>query len=309
MEKRSKDYVVVVGGVNMDIVGKSTAALIPQDSNPGTVRMSLGGVGKNIAHNLALLGEDVKMLTALGDDANAQLVQKECRRAGIDLQYAKHVPGGATSVYLAIDGPEGDMALALCDQELALEITPAYLSGHLELLNGASAVALETNLTREALTYLAQNCTAPLFADPVSVTKAEKLRGLLGSLYALKPNRIEAQLLSGVEITDGKSLGAAADKLLQAGMERVFISLGGEGLYCAGRSERVQVPCCPTSLKNATGGGDALMAAIIHCQIRQLGLYETARFALAASAIAVECEETVNPAMSAEAVLARAKLS
>lgn len=309
MEKRSKDYVVVVGGVNMDIVGKSTAALIPQDSNPGTVRMSLGGVGKNIAHNLALLGEDVKMLTALGDDANAQLVQKECRRAGIDLQYAKHVSGGATSVYLAIDGPEGDMALALCDQELALEITPAYLSGHLELLNGASAVVLETNLTREAITYLAQNCTAPLFADPVSVTKAEKLRGLLGSLYALKPNRIEAQLLSGVEITDSKSLGAAADKLLQAGMERVFISLGGEGLYCAGRSERVQVPCYPTSLKNATGGGDALMAAIIHCQIRQLGLYETARFALAASAIAVECEETVNPAMSAEAVLARAKLS
>ena len=51
-----RPYVTVVGGVNMDIGGHPAAPLVMQDSNPGTVGMSLGGVGRNIAHNLSLLG-------------------------------------------------------------------------------------------------------------------------------------------------------------------------------------------------------------------------------------------------------------
>ena len=64
---RSGSYAVVAGGVNVDIGGRSFAPLVAQDSNPGTVRLSLGGVGRNIAHNLALLGTDVHLLTAYGD--------------------------------------------------------------------------------------------------------------------------------------------------------------------------------------------------------------------------------------------------
>ena len=56
-------YVTVVGGVNVDIGGQPAGALVPQDSNPGTVGMSLGGVGRNIAHNMSLLGLDVRMVT------------------------------------------------------------------------------------------------------------------------------------------------------------------------------------------------------------------------------------------------------
>lgn len=309
MKKTNTDtYVVVVGGVNVDICGKSAAALIARDSNPGTVRLSLGGVGKNIAHNLALLGMDVKMLTAIGGDDYARQVREECDKAGIDLSYVKEVPNGNTSIYLAITGPEGDMALAVCDVELAAEITPSYLESKLDLLNGAAAVVLETNLTPDAIAYLAEHCTAPLFADPVSVTKAEKLSGVLGRLHTLKPNRIEAQLLSGVEITDVQTLSHAADALLATGLQRVFTSLGAEGLYCADATERVQVPCFATDLKNATGGGDALMAALVYCHVHGFSVYQTARFALAASSIAVEDEHTINPALSSDAVLQRSQI-
>ena len=65
-------YAAVVGGVNMDIGGQSDGPLVPGDSNPGRVRISLGGVGRNIAHNMALLGLDVRFLTAFGDDLYAQ---------------------------------------------------------------------------------------------------------------------------------------------------------------------------------------------------------------------------------------------
>ena len=49
-------YIAVVGGVNIDVGGRSFAPLVAGDSNPGVIRTSLGGVGRNIAHNLALLG-------------------------------------------------------------------------------------------------------------------------------------------------------------------------------------------------------------------------------------------------------------
>ena len=75
---RTAPYVVVVGGVNLDIGGRPHGELVAADSNPGQVRMSLGGVGRNIAHNMALMGLDVRMLTAFGDDMNAQRIAASC---------------------------------------------------------------------------------------------------------------------------------------------------------------------------------------------------------------------------------------
>ena len=61
-------YVAVVGGVNIDIGGRPLQPLIERDSNPGKVLISLGGVGRNIAHNMSLLGLNVRFLTAFGND-------------------------------------------------------------------------------------------------------------------------------------------------------------------------------------------------------------------------------------------------
>ena len=77
----SGSYVVVVGGVNVDIGGKSHSPLVSSDSNPGTVRVSLGGVGRNIAHNLSLMGTDVRLLTAYGDDVHGQRIAASCSSA------------------------------------------------------------------------------------------------------------------------------------------------------------------------------------------------------------------------------------
>ena len=77
---QAKGYgkVAVVGGVNMDIGAVSAEALVARDSNPGHVTTSLGGVGRNIAHNMSLLGLDVRMVTAFGDDLHAQRIAASC---------------------------------------------------------------------------------------------------------------------------------------------------------------------------------------------------------------------------------------
>ncbi len=305
---RSGTYVAAAGGINIDICGRSFGPLVDRDSNPGHVQMSLGGVGRNICHNMSLLGLDVRFLTAFGDDMYAQQIAASCGELGIDISHALQVPGGRSSTYLYLTGPDGDMQLAVSDMDICEKITPAYLAANLTLLNNAQVVVADTNLSQEALGYLAENCTAPLFVDPVSTAKAEKLRTLLGSIHTLKPNLLEAELLSGITITDEASLEQAARKLLSTGMHRVFISLGARGVYAADRQRSVHLPSLPAVMHNATGAGDAFMAGLVWAYLEGTDLEGTARAGLAASAIAIEGDETINSALSVETLRRRMML-
>ena len=299
---RSGSYAVVVGGVNVDIGGKSFTPLVAEDSNPGTVSTSLGGVGRNIAHNLSLMGTDVRMLTAYGDDVHGQKVAASCSELGIDVSHARRITGGTTSTYLYLTDEKGEMALAVSDMEICKKITPTYLAGNLSLLQNAQVVVADTNIPEESLIYLAENCTAPLFCDPVSTVKAEKLRPILHKLHTLKPNKLEAELLSGVKIETIEDVEKAADKLLEMGVHRLFISLGADGIYAAMGTQRLHLPNLPGRMVNTTGCGDAAMAAIAWAYLEGMDLKQTALAALAAGAIAMESEETINPAMSATAL-------
>lgn len=300
--EKNLPYAVVCGGVNIDIGAHSFAPLRAKDSNPGKVELSLGGVGRNIAHNMRLLGVPTYLLTAVGGDSRASQVEESCKELGIDLSHALRVPDGRTSTYVFVGDSDGDMAIAVSDMEICKKLTPDYFASQLDLLNGAAAVVVDANLPRESIAYLTEHCTVPVFIDPVSTVKAEKLHGLLGRVHTLKPNRIEAELLSGVKITDDASLHKAAEALLAQGLQRVFISLGGDGVLAAQKDEMQLVPICKAEMRNATGAGDAMMAALVWSFLSGQSLTESVASGTAAAAIAVESEETINPAMSAEAV-------
>lgn len=293
-------FVTVVGGVNMDVGGVAHAALLPADSNPGRVRMSLGGVGRNIAHNMALLGLDARMVTVLGDDLYAQKIAASCGELGIDLSHSLSVPGESTSTYLYIAGPEGEMALALSDMEIYRHLTPAALAARLNWINRSQVLVLDTNIPAESVIWLCEHAEVPIFADPVSAAKAIKLRPVLGLLNTLKPNRLEAELLSGVKIHDEQSLMQAADALLETGLHRVFISLGADGVLAADRHARLRLSSSAVKQVNTTGCGDAFMAALVWAYLQGTDLAGSARAGLAAAAIAMESDDTINPAMSAE---------
>jgi len=304
---RTNSYVVVVGGINVDIGGHSFAPLVAEDSNPGKVSMSLGGVGRNIAHNISLLGLDVRLLTAYGDDFNGERVAASCSELGIDMSRALRIPGGTTSTYLYLTDPAGEMALAVSDMEICNKITPQYLAANLQLLQNAQVVVADCNIPAESLQYLADNLTVPLFIDPVSTLKAEKLRPILNKIHTLKPNRLEATLLSGVEIHTRADVEAAADKLLEMGIHRLFISLGADGVYAAMGDEKIWLPNFPGNMVNTTGCGDAFTAALVWAYLEGRDLKETALAGLAAGSIAMESPETINPAMSADILKLRMK--
>ena len=297
---RSGSYAVIVGGVNVDIGGHSFAPLVDSDSNPGRVSMSLGGVGRNIAHNASLLGVDVRLLTAYGDDLNGERVAASCSELGIDMSCALRVPGATTSTYLYLTDETGEMALAVSDMAICDQITPEYLADNLPLLQNAQVVVADCNIPAESLQYLAENLTAPLFVDPVSTVKAEKLRPILDKIHTLKPNRLEAELLSGVKIETKEDVAKAADKLMEMGVHRLFISLGGDGVLAAMGEEKLWLPNLPGNMVNTTGCGDSFTAAIVWAYLEGKDLRSTAMAGLAAGSITMESNETINPAMSAE---------
>lgn len=283
-------HIAVIGGMNMDIGGSTSGVLRLRDSNPGKVTLRPGGVGRNIAHNLRLLGLEVSLLSAVGDDANGRALLESCRALGLDVSMTLACPGERSSTYLYVTDESGDMLLGISDMDITDRLSPAALSPWIDRLNGCDAVVLDANLSEAALSYLAERLTVPLYADPVSTAKAPRLRGILGRLAALKPNLLEAQTLTGEREPE-----KAARTLLNAGVERVFLSLGAEGMLAAEGDRLLHLPCEKAQVVNTTGAGDAAMAALVWAGVQGCDLEKAARAALLAGAVTTECTEANNP--------------
>jgi len=302
------DYVVVVGGVNVDIGGKPDAPLIQNDSNPGKIFTSLGGVGRNIAHNMSLLGLKVKLITALGEDEHGRMIKESCEKLGIDISGYCSCPNDSTSSYLFIADQNGDMSVAISDMNIYRNVTPEYLETRIDEINNAKLVIMDTNIPTESIAYLAKKCKVPILADPVSCTKAARLLPSLSEMFAVTPNALEARILTGVKVEDDNSLEDAVKVFFDAGVKNVFITLGADGLYVADKEGGEHIKNLPGKLINATGAGDAMMAGFAYGYAKEKSLKETALIGLAAASIAIEGSGTINEEMSIEKVLERAGL-
>ena len=263
----------------MDIWGRPERALVPKDSNPGTVSLRPGGVGRNIAHDLRLLGLEVSLVAAIGGDVYAAAITESCRALGIDLSYAPVFPQRRSSTYLYISDEKGDMQLAVSDMDICSALTAEYAASVLPKLQ-AGAIVVDANLPEDTIRYICNNSSIPVYADPVSTAKAVKLLPVLHRLSAMKPNALEAEKLTGE-----KDPERAARTLVEMGVKRVFVSLGSRGMIAADEKELLLLPAPLTQVVNTTGAGDAATAAIVLSGIKGLSLRETAELAQRAGAV------------------------
>ena len=164
------------------------------------------------------------------------------------------------------------MALAVNDMSAMERLTPEAMQGRMDTVNSADACVLDANLSAEALMFIAKHASVPLILDPVSCAKAPKVKAILPYLTAIKPNRLEAEALTGE-----RNVETAGEALLQAGVKKVFISLGAEGLYFADTACRGYIPAIPLPNMPATGAGDALCAGITLALLQGRPIYEAAR--------------------------------
>ena len=295
--------IVVVGGNNVDITATSHAALVYGDSNPGAIHTGLGGVGRNIAENLTRLGQKVSLITVFGDDEFSKLAQDQAMRIGMDLSDAIYVQNAPSCVYVCINDTTGEMTVAVNDMELCARITPAFLESKLERLNAADGIVVDANISEEAIDFLVQHCTPPIFADAVSAKKASRLHNSLPRLKGLKSNQIEVELLTGLTISHEHDMSAAARALHQMGVEYVLITLGSRGAFASDGNVQVFERPFPQRVVNTTGCGDAFTAATTVAMLDHLDTRGILRMGLGAASICAQSEHAVSEDISYNALV------
>ena len=293
--------VVVVGGANIDIKARSSAAAIAQTSNPGSTSTTPGGVARNIAENLARLGTTTQLIVALGRDQYGERLLTETREAGVLLDYV-HRSTHATGSYTAVLDTDGEMLVAVADMTATDNLRPEHLRPARELILNAALLVLDGNLpapTTEHLLDLAQTADVRVVLDPVSVPKATRLLPLLRAnrpIFAITPNRDELQALTGQDTTKDESLPNAAAVLHNHGVQHVWIRLGAQGSLLSTQGAQPQLlTAAPTEVQDVTGAGDSMLAAFAHALLAGHSPTTAARYGHAAAALTVQSKHTVRP--------------
>lgn len=297
--------ILVIGGSNVDICGRSEKVLVPHDSNPGVVSLSAGGVGHNIAMNLAHLGEDVTFLTALGDDEYGSILQDEMARTMNLRTFIPPFPGRKSGVYLYVNDQKGDLKDAVNDMSINDLLTPHILSPYISLMQDADLVVAEANLPSDTLSFIASHASR-LVVDPVSTIKMKRIDGIWPSIEIFKPNRKEAEILSGVQISDEASLQKACGKMLDLGLSTVVVSLESDGAALARKDCFLRLSN-PKDVKvvSTTGAGDAFVAGFCYGMLFERGDGFSLACALTSASIALGTEETVPSILSAPLLIAK----
>ena len=285
----------IIGGANMDMSATLNGAFIAADSNPGHIEVGYGGVARNIAHNLALLGARTQLLTVFGGDLFGGLMHDYCKQQGIDVHLSERESSQRSGIYLCLHNQAGEMITAVADTEAIRLITPEWLAKRIGEINMSEFIVADTNVTEDSIRWLMENVTAPLFIDGVSSTKAHRVVNALRKCKLPYLHTLKLNLKEALAVTETATYSEAAQQLLDLGVAHVYITLGAEGVYCRNAAEEWLFPILPGEIVNTTGAGDAFLAGVVFAYAKGISFPQTAQYGLMAARTSLMSPKAVNP--------------
>ena len=298
-------YILVLGASIVDIFGFCGRSYAQRDSIPGHIKISFGGVCRNIAENLVRVGVNTQFISTLGDDENGKSILEHSRKLGYNMENSLFLEGESTPTYLAILNHQGEMESAVVDMESLNKMDEAFVDGKHEVFENAEYTIVDSD-NPILLEYILKKYQgkSKFILDPVSAKKAKKIRHLVKYFHTIKPNRFETEALCGFKIETNDDLRKAGRFFIEQGVKDVFISLDAEGIYyITSEGEEGTLACCePIDVKNVTGAGDSFVAGIGYGYMNNLNIKDTLKYSVAMSIITITHEETINPKMSHELV-------
>ena len=304
--------VVVIGGANMDVKARSARAAVAGTSNPGSGSMTAGGVGRNVAENLARLGTRTHLVAAIGSDGLGDQVLAATSGAGVHVEHVRRA-AGATGTYTAILDADGELVVAVADMTATDGLMPEDVSRARDLVAGAGLVVLDGNLAPATLAFaldLAAGAGVRVVLDPVSVPKAAGIAHLVDGqrpLFVVTPNRDELTALTGLPAGTARQVERAARALHDRGVENVWVRLGERGSLLSGPGVHEFLASVPAEVRDVTGAGDAMLAAFCHALLSGDDPAAAAAYGHAAAALTVESNHTVRPDLTDRLVRALLK--
>ncbi len=305
MSKTNQPYILVFGISIYDIFGFTDSAYRTHDSNPGKVKVSFGGVCRNIAENLGRVGTPTKFISVLGDDEKGKNMMDHAKRANFDMTDSLIIENESTPTYMAILDEHGEMVSAIVDVKIADYLTPAFIDERVETIENSEYMIFgaENPETMEYILKKFQGKTK-FVLDPVSAAKAKTLTHLLPYFHTVKPNRLEAEALVGFEVKTVEDIKKAGAAFLAKGIQKVFISLDADGVYYNDGIEEGIIKTSGVTVVNVTGAGDAFLAGVGYGYMNNLSIVEIVKFAQTMSIMTIAHEDTIHPDLSAANVQA-----
>lgn len=292
--KNAPKKVVVIGGANVDIVGRALQTLAPGDSTPGHMAISRGGVGRNLAENLARLGEAVQLYSAVGQDAWGQTLCQETQASGVATDGIYRSPTLPSAHYLSLVQPDGSLYAALNDMRVLEQLTPEILRQQGLDISAAGVLVLDCNLPADTLRWVfGQTRLYPdlqVVVDAVSAAKCAKISPHLADIHLLKVNPLEARTLTGLAVDSIAQAQQAARWFWQQGVGHTVLSLGRQGVcWCdiGGRVGHLAADraASPAQIVNTNGAGDALLAGVLYGHLAGLSWPQPVQWGMACAAL------------------------
>lgn len=297
LQNKGNMKITVIGESNLDITVKAHAEANAKGCVPGSIAFHYGGVARNIAHNLCLLGHEVKLVSVFGIDDFASRMISDCKQIGMDLSLSDQFEDAKSPIFLSFNDDTGNMVSAVSDVCLNDRMDLSWLKVKMEVINTSDIVVADTLLSTEALAYLIDHCEAPLYIDAVSPGKALRFAKAMRiakkhAVYALKCNMAEAE-----QITSEGTAIEASKKLYDNGVYNVYLTLGSSGIVYCSEGVVTTYPALSTTIVNVTGSGDAFFAGVIHANVIGHFGKDAVAYGLKAAQHNIKNEAPVNPTL------------
>ena len=288
MNPRSK--IVVVGSSNTDMIIQLDRIPRPGETLlGGEFTSAAGGKGANQAVGAARAGGDVTFIARVGKDIFGDQAVAGFRKDGINVNHVFRdaaAPSGVALIFVAKDG-ENSIAVAGGANG---KLSPADVKRAAKVIRSAAMLVaqLETPLaTVQAAADISAKAGVRFILNPAPARPLPD--ALLKRVSILTPNETEAELLTGIKVTNEATAAKAAAKLRSRGVQTVILTLGSRGAFIADDKGNQLVPGFKVKAVDTTAAGDIFNGALAVALAEGKALPDAVRFANAAAAISVTC--------------------
>ena len=284
----SRRQILVVGSCNTDMVIK--AAHLPRPGETilgGTFFMNPGGKGANQAVAIARLGGSVTFICKTGSDIFGHQSQQLFEEEGINTSYVFSDSGNPSGVALITVDEKAENCIVVASGANA-NLLPSDLAKAEEAIELADLILMQLEVPMETVCFVADIAWQKGKKVILNPAPAHPLPAdLLHHLYLITPNETEAEMITGVKITDDISAVEAARVLSGMGVQHVIITLGSKGALICSDGEAEIVPALKVEAVDTTAAGDVFNGALTVALSEGRNLKGSVRFACKASAISV----------------------
>ena len=283
-----KPLITVIGSLTMDLVVKTQRRPIKGETVLGMeFGMVPGGKGANQAVTAAKLGVETYMVGRIGRDLFAPAILENLTREGVNTSHLIQDEKLGTGIaHIAVDG-QGDNSIVMVPRANANCLEPD-VDAVQDLIGRSSLLLLQLEIPVRTVAYaakVARRQGVPVILNPAPAQELDD--ELLANVNYLTPNETEAQILTGIKITDIESAKIAARELHRRGVETVIITLGEKGALLYSGDGPIHIPARKVEVVDTTAAGDAYNGGFAVALAQGQSLVEAAKFASYVGTLAV----------------------